>query len=206
MPDAQPTPLYLASGSPRRAQLLNDRGFAFEQVDPPFDDTGVMLDAAAPHRAAEALAFLKAASAVDVLDAGIAIACDTIVVQAGYAFGKPEDRRDAREMLHLLIGVPHEVVTAVAIMAVDDERLTLFHDRARVTIGEVPHRELEAYLNAGGWVGKAGGYNLGELEHRWPFEVEGDPTTVIGLPMDKLADRLRRFAAEPTEPQGRSAG
>lgn len=163
------------------------------------------LDAAAPRRAAEALAFLKAASVADTLDAGVVIGCDTVVVQAGRAFGKPKDRPNARAMLEQLIAAQHEVITAVAIMAADQDRLTRFHDRVGVKLGDVPPQTLDQYLDSDGWVGKAGGYNLAELHHRWPFEVDGDPTTVIGLPMDKLADRLARLADESSAAHARSA-
>jgi septum formation protein len=97
-------------------------------------------------------------------------------------------------MLSQFVDARHDVVTGVAIIDAAGDRVDVFHDRTAVTIGKVPHRELEEYLNSGGWVGKAGGYNLAELERLWPFEIEGDPTTVIGLPIETLSSRLRRFA------------
>ena len=51
--------------------------------------------------------------------------------------------------------------------------------------------ELDRYLSSGGWRGKAGAYNLAELEGHWPIRVDGDPTTVVGLPMATFAERLR---------------
>lgn len=191
---SQPTPLYLASTSPRRGQLLADRGYRFEQRSPRFDDTGVTLDGAAPHRAAEALAYLKATSVADTLDAGVVIGCDTVVVQGDRVFGKPADLADARRMLDALIDNEHQVTTGVSLADAGDGRIELFQATARVQLGRVPRRELEEYLNGGMWVGKAGGYNLAELERRWPFRVAGDPTTVVGLPVEAVGERLAAMA------------
>ena len=66
-------------------------------------------------------------------------------------------------------------------------------DVAHVRLGRVPEADLQAYLDSGDWRGKAGAYNLGELQGRWPMEVEGDPTTVVGLPMAKLVAHLREL-------------
>lgn len=196
----QPTPLYLASGSSRRGDLLRERGLAFEQVAPPFDDTGITLDGAGPPRASEALAYLKATSVADELDAGVVVGCDTVVMHAGLVYGKPRDLDDARAMLTALIGGEHEVVTGVAIVEADGPRAAIFHVTVGVRIGSVEPAALEAYLEAGHWAGKAGGYNLAELEGAWPFEIEGDPTTVVGLPVEAVMGRLGAFA------EGRAGG
>jgi septum formation protein len=190
--DRPDTPLYLASTSPRRAKLLREAGWVFEQIDPAFDDTGIDLGPVNPVRAAEALAYLKAAGTADTLDRGIVIGCDTIVTDGTRKIGKPRDAPHARAMLGSLIDASHQVVTAVALVDPVHHRL-LFHDTATVRIGPVDADVLDAYLASGRWAGKAGGYNLAELADDWPFEVRGDPTTVIGLPMQRLADQLQRF-------------
>jgi septum formation protein len=65
-----------------------------------------------------------------------------------------------------------------------------------VTVGPIPETEITAYLDSGQWRGKAGAYNLAErLQAGWPISVEGDPGTVMGLPMVRLAERLRAIAA-----------
>ncbi len=185
-------PLYLASRSPRRARLLRDADWAFEQITPPFDDTGVDLGPASPVRAAEALAYLKAASAADTLDHGIVIGCDTIVTEGQRKLGKPTDIDHARAMLESLFDRPHRVVSAVALVDPVHHRL-MFHDMATVTIARPREEDFDAYLAAGEWAGKAGGYNLGELADRWTFDIDGDESTVIGLPMHRLGEQLGRF-------------
>lgn len=102
-------------------------------------------------------------------------------------------------MLALLIGHSHQVVTGVALVRLPDRRVITFADAAHVTIGSLPALELQTYLNSQAWRGKAGGYNFAELEHIWPITVQGDPTTIIGLPMQALRRRLEELAAEERE-------
>jgi septum formation protein len=67
----------------------------------------------------------------------------------------------------------------------------LFADAARVTMGALSDSDLENYLASGQWHGKAGGYNLLErIDAGWPLTYQGDPTTIMGLPMNRLVDRL----------------
>ena len=102
-------------------------------------------------------------------------------------------------MLQALIDTMHEVYTgAVMLDATGRDLIEPIADCARVQIGPVPHALLAAYLDAGLWQGKAGGYNLFELQSQWPIAVTGDPTTVVGLPMKRLAAHLVRWLAQPS--------
>lgn len=185
-------PIYLASSSPRRAKLLRDAGWNFQQVTPPYDDTGADLGPACPIRTAEALAYLKAASLADTLDFGLVIGCDTLIIHDDKKLGKPTDAHHARAMLESLFDAPHKVVSAVALVDPVHHRM-LFHDTTMVTIHRPDDGSFEQYLQSHQWGGKAGGYNLAELQDQWRFDVEGDPTTVIGLPMRLLHDRVDHF-------------
>ncbi|MAE61921.1 MAG: septum formation protein Maf [Planctomycetaceae bacterium] len=189
---APPSPhrLILASASPRRATLLTDAGYRFEQMIAHVDEGVVALDGLPIIEAVKTLASMKAASVAEQLDQGIVIGCDTMVVDDGAGMGKPTDAPDARRMLELLIGRPHQVVTGVAIIDADSGRQLIFCDEAMVTISAPPPTELDQYLSSGQWQGKAGGYNLAELQDRWSINVVGDPTTVIGLPMQRLSEAL----------------
>ncbi len=187
-------PLILASTSPRRAQLLREAGYTFEIVTPPYDDTEHSLDHLPAHLAAPALAQLKAASVADTLPRGLVLGCDTLIALDDHRIGKPADAADARRILNILLGVTHQVVTAVCLIDCASRRQHIFTDIADVTIPALPPGELDRYLASGDWRGKAGGYNLAELQRRWGITVSGDPTTVIGLPMKRLAAELQHFA------------
>lgn len=187
--------LILASQSPRRAQLLREAGFVFEQRNPPFADP----DQPDPHHDPAAfvaeLALRKAQSLRQTLPAGEAVvilSADTVCVDAeGNLLGKPRDRADAERMLRLLMGGHQRVLTGVAILGASGAAAH-FADEAMVRCRPVTEAQLEAALDAGGWRGKAGGYNLFDLQAAgWPLAVEGDPTTVVGLPMGRVVPLLR---------------
>lgn len=181
--------LILASASPRRAQLLRERGFHFEQVTPPFDDSAEPLEGPVD-QIVTSLALRKARSVAQSLQRGVVIGCDTLLSLDGQPLGKPVDATDARRMLQRLIGRTHVVMTGVCLIDIESQTTRLFVDEARVTLGRLPAGELERYLACGGWRGKAGAYNLAELQGCWPLTIEGDPTTVVGLPMRRLAAEL----------------
>jgi septum formation protein len=172
--------------------LLRESGYAFERVDPSFDDTAAMPQLGA-ELAAPRLAALKAASVPAEFRHGIVLGCDTLLDFRGRRIGKPRDAAEARRILRELMGRTHRVVTGVAMIDAGSRRRVVFTDVASVRIGPLSRGELERYLESGAWRGKAGGYNLAELRERWSFTVRGDPTTVIGLPMRRLAAELKAF-------------
>ena len=195
--------LIVASRSARRARLLTEAGYTFEQMDPPYDDTGAALDGD-PIALAQRLAHAKCSSIIEsndlrVLADVVCLCADTLVVAPdGRLFGQPVDRPDARRMLDSLIGQTHQVVTAVVLHCVRSRRERSFADVARVTIGSVATATLTAYLDSGRWRSKAGGYNLAEIDGHWSLGVDGDPTTVVGLPMAMLVPALADMSILPS--------
>jgi septum formation protein len=185
--------LILASTSPRRAALLRDAGFEFETMTPPFDDSDAELSELSPEETAKILAWRKAISASEHLEDDLVLGADTLLSIDGRIIGKPAGADDARAMLGELIGRSHAVITGVCLLDVETGHQEMFIDTAQVTIGTLDEAAFEAYIAAESWRGKAGGYNLAELGEVWPIQVEGDPTTVIGLPMQKLGPLLREY-------------
>ncbi|MBX2851186.1 MAG: Maf family protein [Phycisphaeraceae bacterium] len=189
-------PLILASQSPRRAQLLTEAGFVFEQRSPPLADPDQPPEHLRGHEAeayAVSLAKQKAASLAEQIDGpALILAADTICVDAaGELVGKPRDAGHARAMVGSFVQAEHRVLTGVALLKVGSA-VESFADAAVVRFGAVNDEQLDAYLATDGWRGKAGGYNLFDRQAAgWPIEVEGDPTTVVGLPMRRLAGMLK---------------
>ncbi|MEM9348058.1 MAG: Maf family protein [Planctomycetota bacterium] len=189
--------LILASQSPRRAQLLTEAGFAFEQRSPPFADPDqppghLGRDEAEGY--AVALAEMKALSLDEAVIPSLVLAADTICVDAaGQLVGKPRDRAHAAEMIRAFSGSEHRVITGVALLrvGVDQSILDLEADTAVVRFRTITAEQIDDYLATEDWRGKAGGYNLFDRQAAgWPIEVEGDPTTVVGLPMKRLVPML----------------
>ncbi len=199
-----PTAPILASQSPRRAQLLREAGFDVEQRSPPFADPDQPPEHLRGHEAehyATSLALDKAMSLrVQFSKPALILAADTICVdEAGLLVGKPVDAAHARAMLLGFVNRSHRVITGVALVqvVVDEESHNqppphCFADTAVVRFGAISDRQLDEYLVGDDWRGKAGGYNLFDRQAAgWPIDVEGDPTTVVGLPMRRLMPMLR---------------
>ena len=130
----------------------------------------------------------------------IGIAADTICVADGGILGKPGDALEARRMLQRLQGGVHLTMTGVCLLKPGCAREFVL-DAAKVEFGMIDDTELQAYLDSGEWQGKAGGYNLVDRQAAgWPVRCEGDPDTVMGLPMQRLQPMLRRLAGSSAGP------
>lgn len=187
--------ILLASRSPRRRALLEAAGIAHIAAAPSFDDSDLLPgQIQSPSHWVMALAYLKAwAQAESFRDAAVVLGSDTACVMDKRLIGTPQTLGEARSMIAAFMNREHEVVTGVAII---DRRHAqpvrhLFADTATVRMGGLSSETLEAYLATGGWHGKAGGYNLLErIDAGWPLTYQGDPTTIMGLPMNCLVNRL----------------
>lgn len=198
--------LCLASGSARRLLLLREAGFEPEVISTGVDDGQLSPGPVPPETWTTALAYLKATAGVRGLGAGgrgaLVLGADTVVVKAERVIGQPRDAADARRIIGLLEDGEHWVVTGVALLEVGAggrvER-RLLADRSRVRVGRIGEAAIEGYVGSGDWRGKAGAYNLSErIEAGWPVSCEGDPSTVMGLPMTRLSPMLREMMGEPT--------
>jgi septum formation protein len=177
--------------------MLEAAGCSFEVAASTFDDAGLLLGRVTPDRWVMALALLKARWVTQRLSAGddaVVLGADTVCVMDGAVIGQPGDAEAARGMLRGFLGRTHAVLTGVAFVSPRGGR-ELLVDRAEVRWGVVPERDLEAYLSSGAWRGKAGGYNLAEVaELGWPVTCDGDPGTVMGLPIRLLRERLSAWS------------
>jgi septum formation protein len=198
--------LILASQSPRRRQLLSQHGLEHEARHPGVDDAELEPGRVAPEAWVAALAYLKAAAGLSSLRPEglpsplVMIGADTACVKDGDLIGTPADAAEASAILHRLQDGQHDVVTGVALIEQGDPftppRRTIFADRARVTVGHIGEARIDEYIASGDWKGKAGGYNLLErIQAGWPISYTGDPTTVMGLPMQSLIPRLSTLGA-----------
>jgi septum formation protein len=183
-----PWPLVLASASPRRFELLARVGLRPEVVPADVDES--VQDGETPEAYVERLARDKAAAVASRRPEALVLAADTAVVLDGRILGKPVDRNDALAMLTRLSGRTHQVFTGVA--AVSDGQAFAALEVAQVTFGVLTRVDLEWYLGTGEPFDKAGGYGLQGAGGVFVERIEGDPTTVIGLP---LRTTIRLLAA-----------
>lgn len=185
--------VHLASRSPRRRELLTGIGIEYDAAHPGLDDAQLIPGHASPEQWVAALAYLKAKSALSggEVRAPVVLGADTVVVKNGEIIAAPVDENDARRILRKLRDGEHEVMTGVALINSATGDRDLFVDKARVRVGHISDDTIERYLQTGNWQGKAGGYNLNErIADGWPIDYQGDPGTIMGLPVQALIPRL----------------
>lgn len=196
MPD-QPEHFILASGSPRRRQLLQAAGYHFEVS--PADDA---IEAAVPMTSRLrdyplALALAKARAVCARYPEGVVLAADTIAVCDEEVLGKPKDELDARRMLRLLSGREHEVLTGVVLVDCRSGNALQHLEVTRLRMDELSEDDLTRYLATDLWRGKAGafGYQDG---WDWLHVVEGSESNVVGLPIERLSELFARLGSSPS--------
>jgi len=190
--------LVLASASPRRRELLLSVGLvpAVEPVD--IDESVVAGEGVRDYVAR--MAEEKSAAALARLGRPelAVLAADTVVALGDMILGKPADADAAAAMLRQLSGHQHEVLTAYRIQFGERRlgRLVVTH----VHVRSLDAHELTAYLAAGEWRGKAGGYAIQGIAGSFVTEVRGSVTNVIGLPLAEVLADLRALEALPRYP------
>jgi septum formation protein len=182
-------PIVLASGSPRRKQLLEMLRIPFRVIPPDVDEH--VLPGEEPGHYVTRLSRAKAEAVVSRAPGEVILAADTTVVLDGAIFEKPTSPAHAVEMLSRLQGRTHEVMTAVAVA--QDGMVEHALDVSRVTFRPADHATLEAYVATGEPMDKAGAYAIQGLGAPLIERVEGDFFGVMGLPLRLALDLLAKF-------------
>jgi septum formation protein len=183
-------PLVLASASPRRVTLLRQAGAAFTVVDPGPDRA--WPGAAEPRHGVRALALDKARRVAAQRPGAVVIGADTVVVVRGERLGKPRDAAEALKMLQRLQGRRHEVWTGLAVVRDGEQRTGA--EVTTVHFARLADSDLRAYVASGEPLDKAGAYGIQGLAGQFVRRIEGDFTTVVGLPLGRLRAMLAEFA------------
>lgn len=184
--------LVLASTSPRRRQLLKEAGFTFE-VDAP--DVQEWDEKSHPDLSPAELARFNAGRKAQEVSVrfpdAIVLGADTVVTCEGKILGKPADLDDARNMLRLLSGKTHEVITGISFIQRSARQCTESIVRSWVTFRQLDEERIEMYLTKVHVLDKAGGYALQEQGELIVERFEGSKTNIIGLPMETVLKYLR---------------
>lgn len=177
--------LVLASGSPRRREMLEGLGVELTVRPVDIDETPLAGEAAEPY--VLRLARSKASAGVATVDAErapetVVLAADTIVVLDGALLGKPQDPADARRMLESLSGREHEVLTGVAVVAAGGTPQAEV-ERTRVCFAQLSAAEIDWYVDSGEPLDKAGAYGIQGLGALFVERLDGNYSNVVGLPL-----------------------
>ena len=189
MTSSTQAPLILASGSPRRRELLARMGYEFEICAPDVDEhvSGCARDIV------RTLAERKARAAAGHYAKGLVIASDTLVSLDGAPLGKPADAAEARAMLEALSGREHEVFSGVCVMDAATGRSETRVARTGVRFRAITGDEIDAYIATGEPMDKAGAYAIQGGAGAFVEALDGSFENVMGFPVDDVREMLGRF-------------
>lgn len=190
--------LVLASGSPRRKEILSQAGFSFRVLPVDADES---LENCNPEEMVQILAGRKAAACMELLkktegnaDNLLVLGADTVVVYDNTILGKPVDREDAADTLRNLQGKCHSVYTGFSLIWLDDQNQiqnAVSAEKTSVHFYPMSEEEIHFYVNTGECDDKAGSYAIQGIGMRYIEKIEGDYHNVVGLPLGRLYQTLK---------------
>lgn len=189
--------IILASGSPRRKEILEQAGVTFQIIPSQKEE---ITSATEPQEVVEELASIKAEDVAKQAPANtIVIGADTIVCNEGTILGKPKDEAEAIEMLLKLQGHTHMVYTGVCLLlknadgSVDVKK---FVEATKVKISEITEEEIKKYCMTGEPLDKAGAYAIQGKFAKYVEGIEGDYYNVVGFPLARFYQEIKKLALE----------
>ena len=187
--------LILASKSPRRKEILENLGIKFQIITCETDENTNETDG---KKYVEEIAFRKGDAVRELLESKgeftndkIILSCDTVVVSAdGEIMGKPKDRADAKRMILAFSDKPHFVISGIALIT--KEKTVVTSESTTVFFDTVDENDVEKYLDTDEAYDKAGAYAIQGYASLWINGINGDYFNVVGLPVKKLSDTLKK--------------
>ena len=181
-------PLILASGSPRRRELLDLMGLTYTVETPDADESF----SGRPSETVMEISRRKAAAVAARHSDSIIIAADTLVF-ADSILGKPHTPERAKEMLRSLVGNWHHVYTGITVINTRSGRILRNVDKTRVHLVPMTEQEIDAYVATGEPLDKAGAYGIQGMGGMFVDRIDGSYSNVVGLPMSMLRTMLAQI-------------
>lgn len=191
--------IILASGSPRRRELLAGLGWNFEVIPPQVDEK--KIDGEPPAELVKRLAEEKASSVASRFLGNWVLGADTVVALEGRILGKPNSEGEAAEMIAELSGRTHSVFTGVALIAPDGRKL-INAEETRVTFRPLEKEDILAYIALGESMDKAGAYAIQERGTLLAERIDGCYSNVVGLPLFRVSQMFAEMGIALSEQWG----
>lgn len=192
--------IVLASASPRRKELLTQIGIPFEIK---VSDVEEKVTTTVPKEVVQELSRQKAEAVLETCESSadseeiLVIGADTIVACDGMILGKPIDEADAVRMLRLLAGRSHEVYTGVTFAYKGaQQEIYSFYEATKVHFAPMADEEIQTYVSTKDPMDKAGSYGIQGFCARYITGIEGDYNNVVGLPVCRVYQELKRFGGD----------
>lgn len=183
--------LILASESPRRRQILKGAGFDYTVMPSKYNERPFSNQ---PILTAKTFALGKAKDVFENLSFNqdcVVLGADTVVYLDGQILGKPENKEQARQMLLSLSGKVHSVVTGYCLYS--KEQIIVDYDESLVCFNQLDNKIVDAYLESGLYIGKAGAYGIQDKQFNLVKSFSGSINNVIGLPIEKIKPVLSKM-------------
>ena len=188
--------IILASKSSDRSELFNRLNISFETLNTHINESGYKERISEPIELVKELAKAKVLKAKEMLvneeKGTVVIAADTIVEFDGKIIGKAQNETEAFKMLKTLTNRSHNLITGIAITEIDNSKIVIDYDITIVTILDLSDEDIRDYIKIGEWKGRAGAYSSRDSASLFIKEIQGSPSNVIGLPMQKIFEILRK--------------
>ncbi len=185
--------LILASGSPRRHEMISGLGLSFTICIPDVDESS--LENELPLEYVKRIASKKAEAVFsDLIEENeklLILSADTIVVLGEQILGKPKDAEDAKKTLKMLSGKTHEVITSFCIKSAEKDIVTSIS--TKVQFAEISDAEIDAYVSTGEPMDKAGSYAIQGGAAYMVRKIDGSYSNVVGLPLCEVIETLKEF-------------
>lgn len=185
--------IILASGSPRRSEMLRNLDIDFTVIKSNADESGVNPEGIPVSVYVQELALLKAMEVYGRVSAedALIIGADTVVAIDGEILGKPADEADAFRMLKSLSGKTHQVYTGICVVRSDDGYSVCQNECTDVTFAELTDDEINEYIHTKEYEDKAGSYGIQGKGSLLVEKISGDYFNVVGLPVRKLVKLMK---------------
>ena len=190
--------LILASQSPRRKQILTRLNIPFGIIVSDVDESIFSSDGS-PAGYAQKLASIKCEDVSKKYTDYLVVGADTIVILDGNIMGKPSDKQDAMNMLQILSGDTHEVITAISIQYVQKNIIHTFFESTNVTFRQIPESHILTYVDSESPYDKAGSYGIQDWSAIFVEKINGCYDNVVGFPLSRFVFELKKIGINLNE-------
>ncbi|WP_296647203.1 Maf family protein [Romboutsia sp. 13368] len=182
--------IILASASPRRREILENTNVKFDIISSSIDE--LVLEGESPCQMVMRLAFEKGTDIASKRKSDLVISADTIVVLDNTVLGKPKDEEEARAMITNLSGKTHQVITGISLINLENNKKIIDYVISNVKFKNLSEDDINDYIKTKESLDKAGAYGIQGYGALLVEEIQGDYFNIVGLPISKLSDLLKK--------------
>lgn len=182
--------IILASASPRRKEILENANVKFKIMASSIEE--LTLDSESPCQMVMRLAFEKGIDIASRQKSDLVISADTIVVLDNTVLGKPKDEIEARKMITSLSGRTHQVITGISLINLDNNKKIIDYVISNVKFKKLSEEDINDYIRTRESLDKAGAYGIQGYGALLVEEIQGDYFNIVGLPISRLSDLLKK--------------